>query len=101
MRWDGEEALAVPDLHDRSELDLFVGLARHDFEEIAVEPDGLGRNLAQLFPSHFVLLDWIVLPVDLDFVLFVASVRPTFVLSSRHRILLHGIGIVIPRYHGT
>jgi len=67
VRWCREETLSVADLHDRVEFDLPVRLAWHDFEEIAIRPDGLVRYTADVGTSHLVLMYTVVLSVNLDF----------------------------------
>lgn len=66
MRWGREEALAVTDLDNIRVADLPVRLTRYDLEKIPVRSDRRGRNMTQLLPGHFKLVDFVVCPVNLD-----------------------------------
>ena len=99
MCWGGEEALAIADLDDIGVTDLPIRLAWHNFEKIPVWTNWRGWDVTQLLPSHLVLIDLVVRPIDLDpESLFLVLL---WVPACHEVIPFFAIDTMIPPHHST
>jgi len=110
LRWRGEKAKSVPNLHYLLVTNLSIGTARNDLEKIAIRTYRRGRHMTQLQSRHVLHRNRVMRAIDLDFEV-VLMLRVVFVTLFRVLVAplfaVHGnppvwcIGIKLPEQYGA